>query len=272
MLEPGPIRHDVFGVPEPIETMPDRPTHAANVAAMLAHEVNNLMAPVLGRAQLALRDLSDAVAVEKALFAAVASAQQASEIASAMLETYASPQAYAGELLQVAVERAVLLSPMRRGIAIELDLGGASEAVVPGSIVSQVVLNLVRNAAAAIERVGGVGEIRLVASMLPPSARSTWNTPMALIRVIDTGPGLDGGACLQLNGEEGPLSIEGGDAPRDDRDSSIGHAGGYGLGLAVCRRLSAQVGGTVELINRLDGPGAEATLMLPCGMSASQAA
>src|SRR5215468_6918918 len=55
------------------------------VAAMVAHEVNNLMTPIATYAQLAQANPSDAPLVAKALERANAGAQQASRIATSIL-------------------------------------------------------------------------------------------------------------------------------------------------------------------------------------------
>lgn len=229
------------------------------LAAMLAHEINNLLTPVLGHAQVALRQSPDARS-ERALRAAVAGAEQATAIATALLETVVPSDPLLGTTLIDAVERARLLSPMPRGI--ELTVCSLSDVVVPGPVVTQVVINLLRNAERAIETEGGRGSIRIESEFI--ESCSTWNGPGVQICVRDTGPGL---RCSTEPEDRAPDNgaTSRNQSSRNQSSRSRSSNGGYGLGLEVCDRLLRSVGGQLTLRNRNDGPGAEVVVVLPCG-------
>src|SRR3954468_10010114 len=129
------------------------------VAAMVAHEVNNLMTPVLTYAELAQANPSDAALVQKALLRASAGAQQASRIATSIL-ALAKPQ---GENMlpecsvATAVDDALACVPRGtlRAIQVESELQPGLTAAISGAALQQVVLNLILNAVKAVGKNSG---------------------------------------------------------------------------------------------------------------------
>jgi two-component system nitrogen regulation sensor histidine kinase GlnL len=111
---------------------------------------------------------------------------------------------------------------------------------------TQVVLNLVRNAMDAVAGVPGAEVIfeTSVASLRLRSA-SGRTRPLARIAVLDNGPGIPEAMLTRLF-----------------TPFATSKAHGTGLGLAVSRRILDAHGGRVEVKNRASG-GAEATIYLP---------
>ncbi len=110
--------------------------------------------------------------------------------------------------------------------------------------VAQVLLNLVKNAAEAME--GRRGSLVLETGIVPGMRARVRGRVRGVVRiaVLDEGPGLPAGVELFT-----PFSTS---KPK-----------GTGLGLVLSRRIAEAHGGRLELRNRRDGEGAEAELLLP---------
>jgi signal transduction histidine kinase len=110
------------------------------------------------------------------------------------------------------------------------------------SVLNQVFLNLLKNAAEAMDGRSG--------SRVQLSARSEVDArsgPWVVVEVSDDGPGIDEVVRGQLF----------------EPFVSTKPAGrGAGLGLSVCRRILADLGGTIDLVDR-EGPGATFQVRLP---------
>src|SRR5437899_4107938 len=116
------------------------------VAAMVAHEVNNLMTPIATYAQLAQANPNDAALTAKALASASAGAQQASRIATSML-VLAKPDAVNEKpACEVAAAVADALECVPRGtlraIQVEAQLQPGLVAAIWRGTLQQVVLKL----------------------------------------------------------------------------------------------------------------------------------
>src|SRR4051812_5599191 len=150
------------------------------IAAMVAHEVNNLMTPVLNYAQMAQAEPGDAGLVAKALTRAVAGAQHASRIATSML-TLARADPGTSPLhcdVASAVSEAIICVPRgtqdhRFTASIPI---GLSAAITPVAL-QQVILNLLLNGSRAVG--GKDGSV---------SVKAFIDAGVVQIEVQDTGP------------------------------------------------------------------------------------
>jgi signal transduction histidine kinase len=115
-----------------------------------------------------------------------------------------------------------------------------------------VLQNLISNARLAMRSSfqDDSGEIRICARSLPPIGGecSTGNTGDVEIRVRDTGPGVSEQVRARLF---------------EPFVTSRAGQGGFGLGLAVCKRLIEQAGGTIDLAPSGIEDGAEFIITLP---------
>jgi signal transduction histidine kinase len=206
------------------------------VAAMVAHEVNNLMTPIATYAQMALENPTDAAIVQKALSRASAGAQQASRIATSIL-ALAKPGVGERRECDVAVAVADALACVPRGtlrgIQVETQLAPGIRAAMSGAALQQVVLNLLLNAVRAVG--GKSGRI---------SVRSRAEVGAVLVEVEDDGPGVDASVASVVF------------------QPFASCASGTGLGLAICERLVGEVGGRIWLDNP-GGLGARFCVRLP---------
>lgn len=115
------------------------------------------------------------------------------------------------------------------------DLGELPTVRCNPSQINQILLNLMTNAAQAIE---GYGEVRV---------RSTVDGEMALIEVIDNGQGIGAGALAQIFEPFFTTKAQG---------------EGTGLGLAISRRIAEEHHGTLE-VHSVVGVGTTFSLRLP---------
>jgi C4-dicarboxylate-specific signal transduction histidine kinase len=205
-------------------------------AAMIAHEFNNLMTPVLARAQDALaRD--DAAGMRKALERTVTQVQKAIAITQQLM-TLADGGQYVPRRcpLAAAVRDAVASTarPLERdSIELQIDVTDDVHVLADPLLLEQVLLNLVLNARAAMKGRGG----RLTIAARADAGR-------VVIDVSDNGPGIPRDRVTSVVNPflESPAAIE----PGDWR--------GVGLGLNVCRTIAQRHGATIEcLINESAG-------------------
>ena len=214
------------------------------LAASIAHEINNILTPVLGYAQLAKSDPDDADLQAKALDLAIAGVEAASTIAEAMLG-FAQP---GGRTNDPAVVKNVVdasLACMARksdkdAIQLHIDVDPSFAVQMPPVSLQQVFINLLLNAFTAMS--GKRGKVYVTASAI--------DRDMMQITIADTGPGIP--PAIERNLFE-PFVTEG--QPDASRKGS-------GLGLAVCKHLIHAAGGTITVSTKL-GEGTAFTLRLP---------
>lgn len=214
--------------------------------ALVAHEFNNLLTPVLSYAQLAKSHPEDAELARKALDRAAAGAEQASRIATAVL-ALARPEKASGfpccGIRRVVEEtlRCLGRDLSRDGITLVCEIEEGAQAAMSAAALQQVLLNLVLNARRAMQRSGG--ELRIAAKRKArqrdsetarqgEKVRSGGGAGRVVIEVADTGPGMSAAVVSRLF-----TAFE----------TTAGDEGGTGLGLVVCKRLVEAAGGTIRV-------------------------
>ncbi|KQU72886.1 hypothetical protein ASC75_04210 [Aminobacter sp. DSM 101952] len=226
--------------------------HASRVNAMgelasgIAHELTQPLTALLSRSQAALRlagaDRPDLALISQALDVNVREAKRAGEMLKRMRD-YASNKApeRARQELNAIVAEVVALTRTdleRRGIALVLDLAEpAPEAVVDAIEMEQVLHNLIRNAADALEAARVAGARISIATKAAGSE--------AKIVVADNGPGISAEVL-----------------PKLFTPFFTTKADGMGLGLSLCQTLVERVDGRIEAGNA-GGGGARFVVTLP---------
>ena len=217
------------------------------LAASIAHEINNILTPVLGYAQLAKSEPGDVDLQAKALDRAIVGVEAASAIAEAMLG-FARPgeqdePARISDVLEAALT-CLARKPEKDGVRLHTDVDPSLAVQMRPVSLQQVLINLLLNAFTALS--GKRGEVYVSAVAIEPATLQ--------ITIADTGPGI-------------PTEIERTlFEPFVTTDRSDGPRKGSGLGLAVCRQLVQAAGGTITVQTKL-GQGTAFTLHLPAAES-----
>ncbi len=217
------------------------------LAAQIAHEINNPIAAITGVAEsmCELRRSEPcslhSTACEPALI--VVQARRVAAITRQISE-FSSPQPAERQLLDLnaVVESAcafVRYDARLRGVQLELALDRQLPAVpAVGDHVTQVLMNVLINAADAIADAGVPGRIRVASERLDSEV---------VLTVTDNGTGMDEATRLRAFDEFFTTKPKG---------------KGCGLGLALSRSLLREAGGDIELESR-PGSGTVVTVRLP---------
>jgi len=214
------------------------------MTAMVAHEFNNILTPMLNYAHLAREaDADDRRLGATAIRRAVEGAARATTICKALLDlTGPAPEAKRKVCLAQVVNEtleAMARDPAKDGIRLIKSVPPALTVRARPTELKQVLLNLLLNARAAVLEKGGDKNISISA------ARSGDNI---LIRVADTGVGI---APENLTRIFEPFFTT--------RNGS-----GTGLGLPVCRRIIKSMNGRLSVRSQR-GKGTVFTISLPAG-------
>lgn len=232
-------------------------------AAGLAHEINNLLTPVLAYAQLAQSDPDDLDLLRKTIRKAVVGAESATELASTMLD-FSKPggldrgvSANVGAAVGRAM-RCLVRDPAKDGITCHINIDDDLCVRMQPLALQQVVLNLLLNAIKALQ-----GQPRRRLTIDAERLGST----RAAIHVRDTGPGLP--SALRARLFEPFVHAAG--ASREGHHSgqrpvATAGTGQTGLGLAICHRLVTAARGSIA-VETAPERGTTFTITLPIAES-----
>jgi signal transduction histidine kinase len=219
-----------------------------SLAAIIAHELNNILTPVLNYAKLATLAPDDQGRAIRALSKTVDGVRSASRITEAVLGYARTEEAEAPASVLEAVENAlacVARKPEKDRIALVVDVPADCFVPMSATALQQVLLNLILNAREAMH--AKAGTLRIAAE------RSTWNTGRGggaiEITVADTGRGIEPGALSRVF------------EPFYTRRAETSPEQGAGLGLAICKHLIEGAGGVIEAASA-PGKGATFTIRL----------
>jgi len=225
-------------------------TAMGSLLAGVAHELNNPLAIVMGRASL----LEEKCEEQPALKADAARIREAAERCGRIVRTFLDmarnrpsrrSAVSLNEMARAAAEM-LLYGYQTHDIELQLALADGLPAVqADADQIGQVVMNLLVNAQQALAGFDGARRVRVETGVEPAAAgreASVW------LRVQDNGPGVDGGLRSRLFEPFFTTKAEG---------------AGTGLGLAVSRSLARDHGGDVVLEPRAEQGGASFLLSLP---------
>jgi len=213
------------------------------LTAGIAHEINNILTPILAYAQLARENPDDRAFVAKALDRVIGGIGAASRITESILGlASAKPDgrpvenhADVGEVARAAAD-CVGQRLKRQGIELAITTHPGSCVAMPRIALQHVLLNLLINACDAMP---DGGTIRIAAESTVDGRTE--------IRVSDSGRGI----APDIAGRIFEPFVQAAGSVSEVR----GHGrqrGGFGLGLAICRHLVSRHGGTIELESSRD--------------------
>ena len=228
----------------------DRMVTLGTLAAGVAHEVNNPLASVIANVELALAGLRRVADSRQAVEPAIEALDDAQEAAHRVrrivrdLRVFSRPDDEPRGPVDVhpVVESSLRMARnlLRHRARVERDYGSVTRALANESRLGQVVLNLLVNAAQAIEPGNRDGNTVCVQTRMTDSG-------MIRIAVSDTGAGMAPETRKQLFT---PFFTT----------KPIGT--GTGLGLAICHRIVTSFGGTIE-VDSAQGEGTTVAVILP---------
>ncbi len=212
-----------------------------SIAAAIAHEVNNLLTPVIGLADLLEHTEGDEEIRDQLIERAVERCQRAVTICALLMDIAKDDRASHPHCeLSHAVQATISTAKSRADeseVRLEAGFDGPGSVAIPSAVVEHVFLNLVLNAIAASTP---TNVVKLSASFRPASQ---WQGAAWTISVSDHGRGLE---------ERNVRSINQGGLP----------VGSPGIGLAVVRLLCQRWGGKLRVESEL-GVGSTFHVELP---------
>ncbi len=213
------------------------------MAAMVAHEFNNILTPVINYAQLARRNPA---LTDKALDRAGEGGKRATEICRALLGL-AGRQADAPapvDLVELTHQtlKAMARNPRKDQIELKIDLPESLSVTARTVELQQVILNLLLNARTAVLARPGLREIEISAHEQDGEVRFS---------VRDTGVGIHPADLPKIFQPFYSTN------PDTEADGS-----GHGLGLAVCNEIIRSLGGDILVQSQPDA-GSCFTVVLP---------
>jgi signal transduction histidine kinase len=224
------------------------------MAAMVAHEFNNILTPIVNYAQLARQNPSFAT---KAIDRAADGGKRATTIANAILGLARgedSPQPVDVNLAELIEQTLAAMARDPRRDGIELVVQAPQDLLIRTRRVElqQVLLNLLINAKAAVLGKSGLRRIELAAQR---------DGSDVVIRVADNGVGIPQENLPRIFQ---PFFSTKKAATNDGQDGS-------GLGLAICKQIVVSLGGDISVASEI-GQGAAFTVRLPAEAPCSAAA
>ena len=249
------------------------------IAAIIAHEFNNILTPMMAYAQMAVDAPADAALQQKTVRKALDCSERASRIAAAILSfakehhtaspfhvEQVHPDARCrGTSIDSTVRSALeclARDPSKDGIQLRVDVPNGATVAIEATALEQVVLNLILNARKAMAERGG--ELRIRAALHESTAREADAHRVAVgpsghlvnwhLEIEDTGCGMSSEEVARLFQPFATKAHEHGGA-------AVAIAG-VGLGLVVSKRLIESARGKI-CVRSQSGIGTCFTLILP---------
>jgi two-component system NtrC family sensor kinase len=220
------------------------------IAAVIAHEFNNLLTPIISYSQYALQSFDsptpDMPLIKKALTKAFQSSEKAGKICASMLGLARGESSFGPSPVQEIVDEVLMVlarDPQKDGIALRVQIQPGLTVLADRVQVEQVLLNLLINARQAMLGRGGSITIR---------ATSVEENAEAKIVVIDTGPGIPEKLLPKIFQ---PFFTTKGTVKKGERR-------GTGLGLAICKEIVEHHHGRIEVSSEV-GKGTTFSVSLP---------
>ncbi len=220
------------------------------IAAVIAHEFNNLLTPIVSYSQFALQsaesDKPDMEIIKKALSKTFGASSKAGKICASMLSLARGEATFGRVSIQKAIDEVLLVlarDPQKDGIALRVQVQPELHVLGDPVQLEQVLLNLMINARQAM--LGKGGSLTVKAAALDENGELR-------IQVIDTGPGIPEKLLPKIFQ---PFFTTKGTARGDE-------SRGTGLGLAICKEIVEHHKGRIE-VESVVGKGTTFSIYLP---------
>lgn len=220
------------------------------ISAVIAHEFNNLLTPIVSYSQYALKsaesDKPDMALIAKALSKAFGAATKAGRICQSMLSLARGEDSFGPVAVQELIDQTLLVmarDPQKDAIALRVQVQPGTSVKGDAIQLEQVLLNLLINARQAM--LGRGGSLTIKAAPIE-------NSSEVKLQIIDTGCGI---AEKNLAKIFDPFFTTKGTAKK-------GEAKGTGLGLAICKEIIEHHAGRIEVQSEVSR-GTTFTLFLP---------
>ncbi|WP_109106754.1 FIST N-terminal domain-containing protein [Azospirillum sp. TSO35-2] len=224
------------------------------LAGGLAHEINNMLQPIIGLTELVMDDVPPDSQAQSNLARVIEAAQRAKRITQQVLTFSRSDRGRVGplrlaEAVRNAADMANVMVPRHVRLIWRIE---AEDVVVHAdeTQVAQILINLIRNAADALGDGGGEVEIRLGTVGPGDPVEAGWPQPAgrcALLTVSDTGCGMDGPTLKRVF---------------DPFFTTKAVGEGTGLGLPVVHGIVTNWGGHIT-VDSTEGVGTTMRILLP---------
>ena len=249
---PQDLQSDGVSLSDELRGLKDQLRHCQKLAglgttaAMLAHEYNNMFAPIVSYAQFAL-DKNDIQLMRKTLNMMLAQHEAVQAMSDRILgfARHAAPERQAVPLKEVVENAAACLGRDlgKDGIALAIDIDSALAVQGDRNQLQQVFFNLLLNARQALVERGG--RIKISATQISANK--------VTVHFRDNGPGIADADLQQIF--QPFFSTKATSGPADRR--------GGGLGLAICKDIIEEHGGIIAAESIKDH-GTTFTITLPC--------
>lgn len=223
------------------------------IAAVIAHEFNNLLTPIASYCQMAVNSIEqgkdDPELTKKALTKSIHHAMRAGKICNSMLSLVRGERENRTVKIQLLIDETLAVlarDPRKDGIALRVQVQPDLQIKGDPVQLEQVLLNLLINARQAM-----LGEERSRGNSITIKADRT-DEGNVRISVIDTGPGI---AAQNLSRVFDPFFTT-------KTDPKPGEHRGSGLGLHICKQIIEVHGGSIE-VDSAPGRGTTFGLLLP---------
>jgi signal transduction histidine kinase len=221
------------------------------IAAVIAHEFNNLLTPIVSYSQYALDSAQgerpDMELIKKALSKSFQAASKAGKICSSMLGLARGESSFCDVSIQRLVDEVLLVmarDPQKDGLALRVQIQPELTVYADPVQLEQVLLNLLINARHAMMGSRN-GSLTIKAAAVDGSDE-------VRLQVIDTGPGIPEKLLPKIFQ---PFFTTKGTAKR-------GETKGTGLGLAICKEIVEHHKGRIE-VESVQGKGTTFSIYLP---------
>ncbi len=226
------------------------------IAAVIAHEFNNILTPMISYSQFALSSAEgptpDIALIRKVLSKSFQASTKAGKICNSMLGLARGESSFGPVEVQTLVDEVLAVlarDPQKDGIALRVQIQPGLSVDGDQVQLEQVLLNLLINARHAMLGNGGALTIKAAAV----------DNGELRIQVIDTGPGIPEKLLPRIFQ---PFFTTKGTARR-------GEAKGTGLGLSICKDIINHHHGRIEVASEV-GKGTTFSIYLPMAQSGAR--